>query len=166
MMFPLVFRRRAASESSRWSAAFRWWRCEVRKKEQGRSARGWAPRDPAPLFIDTGGVVGRGFLAPAISVTVACGAVTARVVRNVGERNRQACHDRSAVRRTVGARNPNRTRVTGRSDGSWDPQDGATVPRVFFGSEKEAFGGRFVRIRWRTAKYLGAVVITSALESR
>ena len=54
---------------------------------------GWSPRDSAPLFIDTGGVVGCGFLAPTISVTVAWGAETACVVRIVGERNRSVCHD-------------------------------------------------------------------------
>ena len=78
----------------------------MRKKGAGETAGEWAPRDPAPLFITAGGVVGRGSLAPAIFVTVACGAETARVVWNVGERNRQAGHDRSAVRRTVRARNP------------------------------------------------------------
>ena len=150
------------SWSSRWSGAFRWRRCDVRKKGAGRIVSGWAPRDPAPLFITLGGVVGRRSCAPTIFVTAPWGAETARV-----NASRGGVQPSGVPRSILGAPNrqgtkSNRTRVTGRCDGSWDPQDVATVPRVLRGSEKEAFGGRFVRIQWRAAKCLGAVVLTSA----
>ena len=142
-----VFRRRAASWSSWWSGAFRWRRCSVRMRGAGGSASGWAPRDPAPLFIATGGVVGRGSCAPTISVTASCGAETARV-----NADRGGVQPSGVPRSICGAPNRRGTRiyriqVTGGVDGSWDPRIVATVPRVRCGSEKEALGGRFVRIQ-------------------
>ena len=163
LLFPLVFRRRAASEISRWSAAFPV--VALRSEEEGAEEK--CER-----------VVSSGLRASIYRHRWRRGVRISRTRdfcnRCVGRGNGVCSADRGGaqpfgVPRLI-LETPNRqsakidcNRVTGKSDGSWDPQDVATVPRVLRGSEKEAFGGTFVRIQGRAAIYLGAVMLTSDL---